>query len=106
MLLRSVIKHVNDQNWMAVWIDFVIVVLGVFMGIQIQGIYQDRRAQTQVEDYLQRLHEDFSLSIEGTESTKRFVTQNLNHLSVVVSSLSNCTVTDEQKISLQTASFT
>jgi hypothetical protein len=97
VLLRSVIKHVRDQNWTAVGIDFTIVVLGVFMGIQIQGIYQDRRDQAQVEDYLQRLHEDFSLSIKGTQRTKKFVTQNLNDLSVVISSLSNCAVANEQK---------
>jgi hypothetical protein len=27
-------KHVQDQNWFAVGIDFLIVVTGVFIGIQ------------------------------------------------------------------------
>jgi hypothetical protein len=35
MLLRSVSQHVRDQNWFAVWIDFAIVVVGVFIGIQV-----------------------------------------------------------------------
>lgn len=35
MLLRSVSQHVKDQNWFAVWVDFVIVVVGVFIGIQV-----------------------------------------------------------------------
>ena len=35
MLLRHVIEHVRDQNWIAVGIDFVIVVIGVFVGIQV-----------------------------------------------------------------------
>ena len=35
MLLRRVTKHVKDQNWFAVGIDFVIVVIGVFIGIQV-----------------------------------------------------------------------
>ena len=35
MLLRSLTKHVKDQNWFAVVIDFIIVVFGVFFGLQI-----------------------------------------------------------------------
>lgn len=35
MLLRSITQHVKDQNWFAVSIDFCIVVVGVFIGIQV-----------------------------------------------------------------------
>ncbi|MBO6696638.1 MAG: hypothetical protein JJ931_14610 [Henriciella sp.] len=35
MLLRRITKHVKDQNWLAVGIDFVIVVIGVFVGLQV-----------------------------------------------------------------------
>ncbi|PHS76621.1 MAG: hypothetical protein COB56_05905 [Robiginitomaculum sp.] len=35
MILRSLTKHVNDQNWFAVAIDFFIVVMGVFIGLQV-----------------------------------------------------------------------
>jgi hypothetical protein len=35
MILRRVIEHVRDQNWTAVGIDFCIVVIGVFVGIQV-----------------------------------------------------------------------
>ena len=34
MLLRRVTRHVQDQNWFAVGIDFLIVVIGVFIGLQ------------------------------------------------------------------------
>ncbi len=35
MILRRLTKHVKDQNWFAVALDFIIVVAGVFLGIQI-----------------------------------------------------------------------
>jgi hypothetical protein len=35
MILRSVMRHVREQNWTAVGIDFCIVVIGVFVGIQV-----------------------------------------------------------------------
>ena len=44
MLLRRISKHVKDQNWFAVGIDFVIVVVGVFIGIQVAN-WNDARAE-------------------------------------------------------------
>ena len=41
MLLRRVTEHVKSQNWFAVWLDFVIVVVGVFLGIQIGNWNED-----------------------------------------------------------------
>jgi hypothetical protein len=37
MILRRVIEHVKAQNWLAVALDFVIVVIGVFIGIQVSN---------------------------------------------------------------------
>ncbi len=37
MLLRRVIDHVKAQNWTAIALDFVIVVVGVFIGIQVSN---------------------------------------------------------------------
>jgi hypothetical protein len=34
MILRRITQHVRDQNWTAVGIDFLIVVVGVFVGLQ------------------------------------------------------------------------
>lgn len=33
MILRRLSKHVNDQNWFAVVLDFFIVVVGVYIGV-------------------------------------------------------------------------
>jgi hypothetical protein len=43
MLLRRLTLHVKAQNWFAVGIDFVIVVVGVFIGIQVAN-WNDSRA--------------------------------------------------------------
>ncbi len=50
MILRRVIAHFRKQEWTAIAIDFVIVVLGVFVGIQL-GNWNDahlERAQSAV----------------------------------------------------------
>ncbi|MEM6537156.1 MAG: hypothetical protein AAF668_05435 [Pseudomonadota bacterium] len=37
MILRRIISHVRTQNWVAVLLDFLIVVAGVFIGIQVSN---------------------------------------------------------------------
>lgn len=37
MRLRHITKHVQDQNWFAVTLDLLIVVPGVFIGIQVSN---------------------------------------------------------------------
>lgn len=37
MILRSITKHVRDQNWFAVGLDFVIVVVGILIAFQISN---------------------------------------------------------------------
>lgn len=64
MLLRSITKHVQDQNWFAVALDFVIVVFGVFIGLQVanwnQGVADRRLGQ----DYVERLADDLRKDLE------------------------------------------
>ena len=61
MLLRRITKHVKDQNWFAIGIDFCIVVIGVFMGIQVAN-WNDGLAENQREvAYLERLDKEFEV---------------------------------------------
>ncbi len=63
MLLRRVIEHVRNQNWFAVGVDFVIVVIGVFIGIQVAN-WNDARVERESETkYLLALEQDMRESI-------------------------------------------
>lgn len=70
MLLRRVIEHVKDQNWFAVGIDFLIVVVGVFIGIQVANFNAARIEVKRADSYLQRLHQDVSDDIVMLEQRK------------------------------------
>lgn len=59
MLLRRIIGHVKAQNWFAVGLDFVIVVAGVFIGLQVQQWNEARKDAVQHEKLLERLGEEF-----------------------------------------------
>ncbi len=58
MLLRRITEHVKAQNWTAVSLDFVIVVVGVFIGIQVANWNDVRQDRVDEPLFLERLHED------------------------------------------------
>ena len=58
MILRRVIEHVKAQQWTAVFLDFVIVVLGVFIGIQVSNWNAARHDAREAREYIERIQED------------------------------------------------
>ena len=58
MLLRRIIEHVSSQNWTAVFVDFVIVVVGVFVGLQVQEWNAVRQDQERLERIVASLKAD------------------------------------------------
>lgn len=58
MILRRISEHVKAQNWFAVAIDFVIVVVGVFIGIQVANWNAARATDRASRDVTAQLIED------------------------------------------------
>ncbi len=58
MILRSITEHVKAQNWFAVGLDFLIVVVGVFVGLQAQQWNDARQDRRDEVVFLRALHED------------------------------------------------
>ncbi len=55
MLLRRITKHVKNENWFAVFIDFVIVVIGVLFAFQVTEWNNQRANHTAEYRALERL---------------------------------------------------
>ena len=68
MILRSITKHVRDQNWFAVGIDFLIVVVGVFIGIQVANWNDAQKERARAENYAERLRVDLRAELEYSEA--------------------------------------
>ncbi|WP_411818417.1 hypothetical protein [Hyphococcus sp. DH-69] len=62
MLLRRITEHVKAQNWTAVALDFVIVVVGVFIGIQVANWNDARQERATETTYLRSLQTDIAVS--------------------------------------------
>ena len=60
MILRRVIEHFRKQEWTAIAIDFVIVVMGVFVGMQVNNWNAARQQSLLADAYLVRLSGDLT----------------------------------------------
>lgn len=71
MILRRVTEHVRAQNWFAVGIDFVIVVVGVFVGIQVANWNDARSERARETLLLGELRAELAESIRQTDFKRR-----------------------------------
>ena len=67
MILRSLTKHVNDQNWFAVFIDFIIVVFGVFVGIQVANWNEEQTLHDKETQLLRELKSEIEKGVAITK---------------------------------------
>jgi uncharacterized membrane protein len=67
MILRRVIKHFRNQEWTAIFLDFLIVVVGVFVGLQVANWNDAQRVRAQEEKYLERIVVDLRADLNETE---------------------------------------
>jgi len=91
VILRSITRHVRDQNWFAVGLDFFIVIVGVFIGIQVANWNDAQRERTRAEEYSERLRIDLRAELEYSEALIDYYTATLAAGEVAYAGLTEAT---------------
>ncbi len=63
MLLRRFKAHISEQNWAAVLVDFVVVVVGIFVGLQVDSWNELRKERVREQVHLEQLRADADANI-------------------------------------------
>lgn len=71
MILSRIIEHVRRQHWTAVFLDFIIVVMGVFIGIQVSNWNAARADRHEYRQALGRYREELKTNLEILDKTDR-----------------------------------
>src|SRR4051794_32739382 len=71
MILRRVVEHAKTQNWFAVTLDFFIVVIGVFVGIEVANWNQARHDRQEERRYYGQLLVDLRGDLEQFSTAER-----------------------------------
>ena len=61
MILRRLSQSLKEQNWTAIVIEFVLLVVGVFLGIQVANWNAERVSNKESEIFTNRLREDLRI---------------------------------------------
>jgi hypothetical protein len=64
MILRRIIAHFRKQEWTAIFLDFVIVVAGVFVGLQVNNWNAARAERAAEMRHLEEIAEDLRADLE------------------------------------------
>ena len=94
MLLRRITKHIQDQNWFAVGLDFLIVVIGVFIGIQVANWNDARHDRQRERVYLEALLADVRNDIAGIERTIAVETSRISALDHLIRQATGASLPD------------
>ena len=97
MILRRLVDNLKHQHWTGVCIELAIVVLGVFIGMQVSNWNEERRDRALAQQYLERLREDFVLSIKGAEDNIGYPDEQAQLASLMLDRLRECRLDESQR---------
>jgi len=97
MILHRLIDHLKQQHWTAVFLDFVIVVSGVFIGLQVQDWNDARNARADAQVYRERLVSDMQLSISRNQTQIDSGRRQIDQLDLVLGALTSCHLDTDQE---------
>ena len=75
MSLRTLVGRLRQHDWTAVAIELLIVVVGVFIGLQVSNWNEDRKETARGDEYLRRLSVELREDSRGLEQISAFWTK-------------------------------
>ena len=98
MIFRRIKAHVEKENWFAVFIDFAIVVVGVFIGLQVANWNDDRAVKRDQRAMLEQLYADLAPRMEGwREANESDATEDDTNERIVLDALMSGALNEEDK---------
>ncbi|MEO0615989.1 MAG: hypothetical protein AAFY69_07615 [Pseudomonadota bacterium] len=79
MFFRKISKQLKKQNWAAIWIDLVIVVVGVYLGIQVDNWNEARNDRDRAQVFAERLQRDLQTDIDRATMRRAFNVEVLDY---------------------------
>ena len=97
MILRRLSQSLKEQNWMAITIEFVLLVVGVFLGIQVANWNVERETKQKAAVFTERLKADLRMEAFGYEFLYKYNREVLAIAERTVSALTEkTTLSNEQ----------
>ena len=84
MILRRLSQSLKEQNWTAIWIEFILLVTGVFLGIQVANWNATQQDHKREAEFIKRLDSDFQkIDVRLTDNISRWELKTTSTLRVL-----------------------
>ncbi|MEQ8556692.1 MAG: hypothetical protein RIB03_00110 [Henriciella sp.] len=90
MMIRRLSQHLRTQNWFAVGLDFAIVILGVFIGLQLGNWNAARADRAAYEHALERYQAEIATNLETLDTMEDETTVMLRAAGEAIDALQSC----------------
>ena len=75
MILRRIVENVRARDWFTVTIEFLIVVVGIFVGLEVSNWNEARKFAAQEQSYLGQLREEILNNLSVVELRMRYTAE-------------------------------
>ncbi|MGP1275807.1 MAG: hypothetical protein ACQRW7_10340 [Caulobacterales bacterium] len=101
MILRRLNEHVRSQNWLAVFLDFFIVVLGVFLAVQLANWNEAREARARFAFLQRELVAETEANLAAAIRFREAWSERLAGVRLVIDTLRECREGDEARADIE-----
>lgn len=102
MILRRLSQSLKTQNWTAIWIEFILLVIGVFLGIQVANWNEERVDRMEYEAALGRLNAEIDINLASLDTFDPEIASSLKKATHAFTVLQSC-VDNEENLSIVNA---
>lgn len=96
MIIRRILDQLRKQEWSTALVELLIVVIGLFLGLQASNWNEDRKAQAEGYFYLDLLRRQLTDEIRTTEEITAFMSESNSQIRHVAALLYAESWTDEE----------
>ena len=97
MILRRLARNLKQQNWTAIWIEFVLLVAGVFLGLQVSNWNEDRADRAAYVAALGRLGAEIDTNLASLDAFDVDIERSLATGSRALTVLQSCVDGEENR---------
>ena len=103
MILRRLAEAIREQNWFTVVLEVAIVVVGIFIGLQVDDWNQRRLGRENDQRALALFVDELQLMLEEARVDVRYVNESMQELALGTETALKCDASDEERTRLVAA---
>ena len=96
-MIRSLVKSIRNADSGTLLAEFVLIILGIFLGLQADAWFEERQTRESLDRYLTRLNEDVGQMLEFYKQGEENYTRSSDSALQSLRALENCSLSGQQQ---------